>query len=140
MDPTETLVAIDKSQLKVEIVDGNLHVSPMDSIPPDLLEAIKANKEGIAEILKLGRPVRLPFPIGFGGLPIEEVTAALAWSAHIGQTDPIDIVLNVLAGCIGNQKFQNHELYKEVVEKCNRLWEEEYGYKYVEDDEIDGAG
>ena len=55
MDPTETLVAIDKSQLKVEIVDGNLHVSPMDSIPPDLLEAIKANKEGIAEILKLGR-------------------------------------------------------------------------------------
>ena len=140
MGPAETLEAIDKSQLKVEVVDNNLHISPLDSIPPDLIEAIKQNKEEIADMLTKTWDWMdvLPFPLGFKGLPTEQVIASLAWSDSIGHTDPIDRTLNVLAWLLNDEKFSTHPLYQGVVEKINYLWEEEYGYKYIEDDELDG--
>jgi len=138
MGPAETLEAIEKSQLKVEVVDSNLHISPSGSIPPDLRQAIKSNKEEIVAILTSETKHSLPIPIGIDGLPIKQVIASLGWSDSIGHTDPIDRTLNVLAWLLNDEKFSTHPLYQGVVEKINYLWEEEYGYKYIEDDELDG--
>lgn len=137
MNPTETLDALDKSQLKVKVVDSNLHISPSNGLTPDLREAIKVNKEEIIAILeskvKLSWMDVLPFPLGFNGLPIKQVIASLGWSDSIGQTDPIDRTINVLSWLIMDDEFKTHPLYQGVVDKLNGLWEDEYGYKYLEE-------
>ena len=77
---------------------GRLHVAASDPLPTDLVEELTANKPEIIEyISEHSGLMDLPWPIGYGGLPTDEVTKAEKYNDRQGFTDPVDRKLNVLS-------------------------------------------
>jgi len=77
---------------------GRLHVDAADPLPSDLVRELTENKPEIIEyISEHSRPMDLPWPIGYGGLPMDEVTKAEMYNDRQGFTDPADRKLNVLS-------------------------------------------
>ena len=77
---------------------GRLHVDAADPLPTDLVQELTENKPEIIEyISEHSGLMDLPWPIGYGGLPMDEVTKAEKYNDRQGFTDPVDRKLNVLS-------------------------------------------
>lgn len=77
---------------------GRLHVAASDPLPTNLVQELTENKPEIIEyISEHTSPMDLPWPIGYGGLPIHEVAKAVNYNDRQGFTDPVDRKLNVLS-------------------------------------------
>jgi hypothetical protein len=67
-------------------------IEPASKTPPDLIDAIRANKPAVLRLLRAPNRVSLldlPFPVGFKGLPTEVAAAAEAWCDYLEFRDPI---------------------------------------------------
>ena len=77
---------------------GRLHVDAADPLPTDLVQELTENKPEIIEyISERSSPMDLPWPIGYGGLPLDEVTKAEKYNDRQGFIDPVERKLNVLS-------------------------------------------
>ena len=77
---------------------GRLHVDAANPLPTDLVQELTENKPEIIEyISEHSSAMDLPWPIGYGGLPTDEVTKAEKYNDRQGFTDPVDRKLNVLS-------------------------------------------
>jgi hypothetical protein len=76
---------------------GRLHVSASDPLPNDLVRELTDNKPEIIEYLQKHTSLMdLPWPIGYGGLPADEVARGEASNDRLGVDDPVARRLNVL--------------------------------------------
>lgn len=81
---------------------GRLHVAASHPLPTDLVQELTKNKPEIIEyISEHSGLMDLPWPIGHGGLPTDEVAKAENYNDLQGFTDPVERKLNVLSwmGC-----------------------------------------
>ena len=77
---------------------GRLHVAASDPLPTDLVQELTENKPEIIEyISEHSSSMDLPWPIGYGGLPADEVTKAEKYNDRHDINDPVDRKLNVLS-------------------------------------------
>ena len=77
---------------------GRLHVAAADPLPTDLVQELTENKPEIIEyISEHTGSTDMPWPIGYGGLPMDEVTKAENYNDRHRFTDPVDRKLNVLS-------------------------------------------
>ena len=77
---------------------GRLHVDASDPLPTDLVRELTENKPEIIEyISEHTSSTDLPWPVGYGGLPADEVTKAEKYNDRQGFTDPVERKLNVLS-------------------------------------------
>ena len=77
---------------------GRLLVSAADPLPNDLVRELTDNKPEIIEyIQKHTSLMDLPWPIGYGGLPVGEVIKVENFNDGQDITDPVDRKLNVLS-------------------------------------------
>ena len=71
--------------------------NPPEPLPNDLLNALRERKKEVLTHLHYKEELlSLPFPLGYGGLPIEEVARAEAQNDRLGVNDPVGRKLNVL--------------------------------------------
>ena len=73
-----------------------LFLTPGSKVPQELLAEVKTHKNELLELVTAPKSIDLPFPIGYGGLPAEEVAKAEFQNDRLGITDPVDRKLNVL--------------------------------------------
>ena len=77
---------------------GRLLVSASDPLPNDLVRELTDNKPDIIEYIQNHTGlIDLPWPIGYGGLPVDQVTKAENYNDGQDITDPVDRELNVLS-------------------------------------------
>ena len=77
---------------------GRVHIEAPEPLPDVLMESLRQHKdEVLAHLRRRTELVDLPFPLGYGGLPVEEVTKAKYQNDGLGVTDPVDRKLNVLS-------------------------------------------
>ena len=77
---------------------GRLHVDAAVPLPSDLVQELTESKPEIIEYISEHTGLMdLPWPIGYGGLPVNEVTKAESYNDRQGFTDPVDRKLNVLS-------------------------------------------
>lgn len=108
-------------------VDGDdLQVEGFPS--PEAMEVLDDLREHKAEVLDCLRKrtelIELPWPIGYGGLPVGQVEAALAIMNKMDVIDPILRKYNVVAWVRGfyQDRGENHgEHYDELVAEQLRL-------------------
>ena len=75
-----------------------LNVSAPQPLPDDLIQKLTDNKPEIIEYIRNHTDlIDLPWPIGYGGLPVTEVTKADIYNDRQGITDPVQRRLNVLS-------------------------------------------
>ena len=73
-------------------------LEPGSKVPSDLLVEVRQNKaEIVARLRRRIELIDLPFPIGYGGLPLAQVEMAEAVMDKWGVTDPILRKYNVLS-------------------------------------------
>ena len=133
MNAIETLQILESKDVKLDLQGEKIRCLADEGVmTPELVEAIKLNKAQIVTLLKREKEFKFPFPLGFKGLPWDAVTAGLAWANHIhqGEYNPVDERIDVYAWLLGDKDFESHPLYEKVRTEMNRLWEEEYDYKY----------
>lgn len=83
--------------------NGNLYLAPASRIPPDLLELVRQHKRELLDLLRRRTElIDLPWPVGYGGLPAEEVTRAEAHNDRLSVRDPVNRRLNVLMWLCGH--------------------------------------
>ena len=76
---------------------GRVHIEASEPLPDALMESLRQFKdEVLAHLRRRTELVDLPFPLGYGGLPVEEVARAEAQNDSLGVTDPVERRLNVL--------------------------------------------
>jgi len=104
---------------------SRLHVSAPGPLPEDLVDALREHKPEIIAALRWPTSmVGLPFPIGYGGLPVAQVEAAEALMDCWAVTDPILRKYNVLAWVLGyfQDREENHgPFYSAICAEQNRL-------------------
>ena len=77
---------------------GRLYVSASEALPDDLVQELTENKPVLIEYIRhRAEFIDLPWPLGYGGLPQEEVAKAERDNDRIGMTDKVDRRLNVLS-------------------------------------------
>jgi hypothetical protein len=69
-------------------------------------------------------PLDLPFPLGYKGLPVRSVRAALAWCDAKEITDPIEVMWTVCVWVLDHFKMVKYlgPLYQKVRERERELW------------------
>ena len=73
-------------------------LEPGSKVPPDLLVEVRQNKaEIVARLRRRTKLIDLPFPIGYGGLPLAQVEMAEAVMDKWGVIDPMLRKYNVLS-------------------------------------------
>ena len=89
------------------------------------LETLHFTAEAL-EYLASRQLFRLPFPMGYGGLPETQVVAAEGWNDAKGFDDLVDRRINTYAWLLMDDSFADHPLFKAVRQEYSRLWHEEY--------------
>ena len=83
--------------------DGKLQADIPDNLPKDLLDSLVGNGEAILPyIQERTSEYALPFPIGYGGLPVDLVRKAESELDLDGITDPYDRKLRVIQKLLGH--------------------------------------
>ena len=93
-------------------------LEPGSKVPPALLVEVRQNKaEIVAHLRRRIELIDLPFPIGYGGLPLAQVEIAEAVMDKWGVTDPILRKYNVLSWVRGYYQDvgENHGGHYEVL-------------------------
>lgn len=71
--------------------------APQGILTPELKDGLRQHKgEVLALLRRRTELIDLPWPVGYGGLPAEEVARAEATNDRLGVTDPVDRRLNVM--------------------------------------------
>ena len=98
MTAAEVLETLDQLGVTVWVHEGNIRLKPSANVTADVRADIRKNKVDILSSLsRRTELVDLPFPIGYGGLPTEEVARAEANNDRLGIADPVERRLNVLS-------------------------------------------
>ena len=95
-------------------------LEPGSKVPPDLLVEVRQNKaEIVARLRRRTKLIDLPFPIGYGGLPLAQVEMAEAVMDKWGVTDPILRKYNVLSWVRGYYQDvgENHGGHYEALKR-----------------------
>ena len=100
---------------------GKIQLRPGSQVPSDLLGEVKEHKLAILSSLQRRTDlIDLPWPVGYGGLPADEVARAEATNDRLGATDPVNRRLNVWMW----SHFRDHgdtEMASEMREEYHRL-------------------
>ena len=99
MTAIEILDRFKELGVEVELIGDQVQVTPVAKVPDDLMAEAKAHKAEIVQELSPApmELIDLPWPIGYGGLPADEVAKAEDYNARENITDPVDRRLNVLS-------------------------------------------
>ena len=122
----EILNTLDALGVTVTTEGSEIVLRPGKLLPRDMIPLLRQRKPDIMSYLQREREYSLPFPLGFAGLPQEKVSAALAWSDHLGQKDPVDSRINVYSWLLLDDSFQQHPFFEKVREEYSRQLHEEY--------------
>jgi hypothetical protein len=122
MDAVGLLERAEAAGLKVTTNGDKLVVRGPRSAEALALELIK-NKPEVIEVLRTPSPFDIPFPQGFGGLPRNEVVAALAVADKDGIRDPIRLEIFVCNWVSSGMAWRGElgELYQQVKQEYDRL-------------------
>lgn len=105
--------------------DGNrLELEVPEGFPDDVIEALKQRKDEILTHLRGSGLMKLPFPIGYTGLPLGQVEAAIAWLDKVGCKDEVLRKYQVVSWVRSHLQWQeqNHgELYEAIKREQTRL-------------------
>ena len=108
-------------------VDGDrLELDLPPTFPDNLIGSLKEHKAEAIEYLTSHELFRLPFPMGYGGLPETQVVAAEGWNDAKGFADLVDRRINTYGWFLMDDSFAAHPLYEAVKKEYSRLWHEEY--------------
>ena len=118
MKATDVLVRLTELGVMAYATGEKLLLEPGSKVPPDLLVEARQNKaEIVARLRRRTELMDLPFPIGYGGLPLAQVEMAEAVMDKWGVTDPILRKYNVLSWVRGYYQDvgENHGEHYEVL-------------------------
>ena len=107
-DAVELLGQLRSCDISVSVDKDELVLRPASKVPPELLTEVRKHKHELVELLSSDHGYRrryrrciefvdLPWPVGYGGLPVDEVVKAEAQNDRLGVTDPVYRRLNVLS-------------------------------------------
>jgi hypothetical protein len=94
-------------------------------LPPDLMAQLRLRKAELRTFLETSVE-DLPFPMGYGGLPMTQVELAEVINDKFGITDPVHRKYNVLAWVRGyyQDRAEDHgDLYEAIKREQQRLGE-----------------
>ena len=113
------------------VVDGHaLRLRPASLLPPELLEEVRCCKPEVIALLTTPpdtvdapNPFDPPFPVGYAGLPVNEVIAAEAINDKDGIIDPIRRKMNVLCWISSGMAYKGDtgEMYQAIKAEYHRL-------------------
>ena len=118
MKATDVLDRLTELGVMAYATEEKLLLEPGSKVPPDLLVEVRQNKaEIVARLRRRTELMDLPFPIGYGGLPLAQVEMAEAVMDKWGVTDPILRKYNVLSWVRGYYQDvrENHGEHYEVL-------------------------
>jgi hypothetical protein len=120
------LDALREKSVKLYLVDDETIRcrGPEGVLTASYVEEIRRHKADLLQELKKADSLcDLPFPIGYGGLPENEVVAALGFQDARGITDPIERKLNVLMWLMSGMVWDGDtgELYQRIKGEYHRL-------------------
>ena len=125
MKATDVLDRLTELGVMAYATGEKLLLEPSSKVPPDLLVEVRQNKaEIVARLRRRTELMDLPFPIGYGGLPLAQVEMVEAVMDKWGVTDPILRKYNVLAWVRGyfQDREENHgPFYSAICAEQNRL-------------------
>ena len=125
----EALAVIEKAHelgISLRADGGYIYYRPEEAAPPDFVELLLQNKPQLLRVLPQSDESTvfdLPFPIGYGGLPKNEVIAALGFQDARSITDPIERKLNVLMWLMGGMESEGDtgEIYQCIKVEYHKL-------------------
>jgi hypothetical protein len=95
---TDVLDRLTELGVMAYATEEKLLLEPGSKVPPDLLVEVRQNKaEIVARLRRRTELMDLPFPIGYGGLPLAQVEMAEAVMDKWGVIDPMLRKYNVLS-------------------------------------------
>ena len=97
MTGVEVLDRLEELGVSATANGGNIQLRPGSRVPQDLMDEVRAHKaEILSKLQHQAELIDLPFPLGYGGLPADEVARAEASTYRLGIVDPVNRRLNVL--------------------------------------------
>ena len=120
------LAELREKSVELYLVEDNAirYRGPEGILTASYVEEIRRHKADLLQELKKADSLcDLPFPIGYGGLPENEVVAALGFQDARGITDPIERKLNVLMWLMSGMVWDGDtgELYQRIKGEYHRL-------------------
>ena len=118
MDAAQVVEALVSLQISVRAKGDKLLLVPGSKVPQELVQEVRKHKGEIIAVLNRSTELAdLPFPIGYGGLPLAQVELAQALMDKWGVTDPILRKYNVLSWVRGYYQDvgENHGEHYEVL-------------------------
>ena len=118
MKATDVLDRLTELGVMAYATGEKLLLEPGSKVPPDLLVEVRQNKaEIVARLRRRTEVIDLPFPIGYGGLPLAQVEMVEAVMDKWGVTDPILRKYNVLSWVRGYYQVvrENPGVHSEVL-------------------------
>ena len=118
MKATDVLDRLTELGVMAYATEEKLLLEPGSKVPPDLLVEVRQNKaEIVARLRRRTELMDLPFPIGYGGLPLAQVEMAEAVMDKWGVIDPMLRKYNVLSWVRGYYQDvgEAHGEYYEVL-------------------------
>ena len=98
MAAIELLEQLGACGVSVTVDRDELVLRPARNVPSDLLVQVKEHKaEILSRLQRRTELIDLPWPVGYGGLPADEVQSAESNNDRLGITDPVQRRLNVLS-------------------------------------------
>lgn len=98
MGAPEVLHRLETLGITLEMAGDKLRFWPASRVPPDLVEELRKHKAAVlARLRHRTQLLGLPWPVGYGGLPADEVGRAEAHNDRLGVHDPVARRLNVLS-------------------------------------------
>ena len=98
MKPTDVLDRLTGLGVTAWATGQKVLLEPGSKVPPELLVEVRQNKaEIVVRLRRRTKLIDLPFPIGYGGLPLTQVEMAEAVMDKWGVTDLILRKYNVLS-------------------------------------------
>ena len=118
MDAAQVIEALVSLQISVRAKGDKLLLVPGSKVPQELVQEVRKHKGEIIAVLNRSTELAdLPFPIGYGGLPLAQVELAQGLMDKWGVTDPILRKYNVLSWVRGYYQDvgENHGEHYEVL-------------------------
>lgn len=125
MGPIEVLESLQSLGVNVEVHGDKLRLYQASRVTPGLKAMLVKFKPQIMELLPPRTSLYdLPFPVGYGGLPRNDVKIAEVVNDRLGITDPVLRKYNVMSHVRGyylDLEGSSGEHYKAVKEEMERL-------------------